>query len=132
MNRLVLLTVLVACCVIAACVDESPVSAPGTLTVSLRGPHPAEGAAVLSLLGEGIGAVTALGDTEVHSRAAGEGGVRIVLLHPTGGALAFEVAVADTTTPPAWVVEEVAGPDDRLRSPMEEYVLDFSPPTISR
>ena len=37
----------------------------------------------------------------------------------------FEVAVPDTTQPPAVVIHEVAGPDDALRPSADVYTLEF-------
>ena len=109
----------------AACSDEAPVSGPGTMTATLRGPNGSEGAAVLALLGDGVGAVTSVGATEAYARA-GDSQLRIVLVNLSGGELAFRVAVPDTTEPPAFVIEEVAGPDDALRTDLDAYVLEFS------
>ena len=109
---------------LAGCSDESPVSAPGTLSATVVGPNGAEGAAVVLLLGDGVQSVSALGPTEMHA-GSGSSQTRVVLIHPTGGDLMFEVAVADTTEPPAWVIEEIAGPDDELRSDVGAYSLEF-------
>ena len=111
--------------VVAACSDEAPVSGPGTLTATLSGPNGAEGAAVLALLGDGVGSVTPVGATEAYVRE-GDSQLRVVLVNPAGGALSFRVAVADTTEPPAFVIEEVAGPDDALRPDVGAYSLEFS------
>ena len=110
---------------LAACSDEGPVSGPGTLTATLTGPNGAEGAAVLSLLGDGLGAVSAVGATEVYVRS-GDSNLRIVLINQEGGALSFQVAVADTTQPPSAVIHEVAGPDDELRPTVSGYALEFA------
>ena len=115
----------VAAVLLVACSDEGPISGPGTMAVTLSGPNGPEGAAVLALLGDGIGDVAPAGVTEVWSRA-GDEGVQIVLVNEAGGDLSFHVAVADTTDPPAWTIEEVAGPDDELRPGLERYVLSFS------
>lgn len=111
--------------VVAACSNEGPQSGPGTMTATLSSPNGAEGAAVVTLLGDGIGAISALGGTEVHSRP-GDSSVRIVLINQTGGDLSFQVAVPDTTRPPAAVVAEVAGPDDALRPTVDGYTVEFS------
>ncbi|MDH3270580.1 MAG: hypothetical protein OEN56_04565 [Gemmatimonadota bacterium] len=109
---------------LSACSDEGPVSGPGTLTATLTGPNGAEGAAVIALLGDGIGQITAVGGTEVFSRI-GNGAAQVVLINEPGGELSFRVAVADTTQPPAVVVEQVAGPDDALRA-LGAYSVEFS------
>lgn len=94
------------------------------MTATLSSPSGSEGAAVLTLLGDDIGAISAVGGTEVHSRA-GNGSVRVVLISEAGGELAFRVAVADTTQPPSAVVVEVAGPDDELRPTIDGYSVEF-------
>lgn len=117
---------LTAVLVLAACsTDEGPRSGPGTITATLSSPNGAEGAAVVTLLGDDIGAITGVGGTEVHSRA-GDSNVRIVLISEAGGELAFQVAVADTTQPPSTVVVEVAGPDDELRPTVDGYTVEFA------
>lgn len=108
-----------------ACSDEGPVSGPGTMTATLVGPNGAEGAAVISLLGDGVGAVSGVGNTSVHARS-GESALRIILIDQAGGNLAFQVAVPDTTQPPAVVVHEVAGPDDELRPSVDGYSVEFT------
>jgi hypothetical protein len=110
---------------LAGCSDEAPVSAPGTLTATVVGPNGVEGAAVVVLLGDGVRSVAPLGTTEMYS-GSGSSQTRVVLIHPTGGELMFAVAVADTTEPPAWVIAEVAGPDDQLRADVAAYSLEFS------
>ena len=109
---------------LSACADEGPVSGPGTMTATLMSPNGPEGAALVILVGDGIGDVTAIGDTEVHARV-GSTSTQIVLINQVGGVLSFQVAVADTTQPPQAVVQEVAGPDDELRSVVTEYSVEF-------
>jgi hypothetical protein len=107
----------------SGCTDQAPVSGPGTMTVTLRSPNGDEGAALVSLLGNDVGAVSASGVTEVHS-LAGNSVTRIVLIDQSGGELMFRVGVEDTTNPPGWVIDEVAGPDDATRI-LTGYTLDF-------
>lgn len=95
------------------------------MTATLVGPNGAEGAAVVSLLGDGIGVVSAVGDTEVHVKD-GDSRMRVVLIDLDGGDLAFQVAVPDTTLPPAVVIHQVAGPDDILRPSLDVYSLEFA------
>lgn len=119
------LPLLLGALLFAACSDEGPVSGPGTMTATLTGPNAQEGAAVLALLGDGIGEVRPVGGTEVFSRATSSR-VQVVLVNEAGGALSFRVAVPDTTQPPAWVIQEVAGPDDELRTGLDAYTVDFA------
>jgi hypothetical protein len=95
------------------------------MTATLTGPNGPEGAAVVVLLGDGLTGFAPLGDLEMYSEVSASGS-RVVLIHPTGGDLAFRVAVPDTTQPPAWVVEQVAGPDDALRPDVSPYALEFA------
>ena len=109
---------------LVACSDEGPVSGPGSLTATLVGPEGADGAAIVVLVGEGVGEVSEVGATEVHARRDGSA-TRVVLVNEEGGALAFRVSVADTTQPPQAVIEQVAGDDDELRS-VDGYVVEFA------
>lgn len=109
---------------LAACADEGPVSGPGTMTATLLSPNGPEGAALVILLGDGVGAITPVGDTEVYSYSS-NGSTRVVLINQMGGDLSFQVAVADTTQLPGAVVQEVAGPDDQRRTAISEYELEL-------
>jgi len=109
----------------AGCSDQAPVSSPGTMTATLVGPNGAEGAALVSLFGDGVGEITGLGNTEAYAETSVEG-TQLVLINQVGGDLAFQVAVTDTTDLPAWVVSQVAGPDDALRADVRPYSLAYS------
>jgi hypothetical protein len=122
--RLRQLGTVVAALTLMACADEGPVSGPGTLTATLISPNGNEGAAVVVLLGDSVGAITPAGATEVFSQE-GDSQTRIVLIDQAGGALTFRVAVPDTTVHPAWVIDQVAGPDDKLRTLVDGYALEF-------
>ena len=124
MNRIRTLSLLL-CTLLVACSDEGPVSGPGTMTATVVGPNGDEGAALVILVGDNVGALTAVGGTELHHRV-GSTETQVVLINPAGGVLAFQLAVADTTQPPQAVIQEVAGPDDELRSSLVEYSLVFS------
>ena len=109
---------------LAACADEGPVSGPGTMTATLSSPNGPEGAALVILLGEGVGEITRVGETEVYSYSANST-TQVVLINQAGGDLSFQVAVADTTELPGSVVQEVAGLYDELRTPTSEFELEF-------
>ena len=109
-----------------ACSDEGPVSGPGVMTATLVSPNGAEGAALISLLGEGVSDVAALGDTEAHAYTDAAA-TQVVLINQVGGELSFRFAVTDTLELPEWVVREVAGPDDALRSSTSAYELQIVP-----
>ena len=117
------LTAVCLAAALGACGDQGPVSGPGTLTASVRSPNGPEGAAVLVLVGEGVGAVTSAGGADVHANATGEG-VRVVVLHAGGGDLDFRFELADTTRLPRILIEEVAAPDDQLRPDLSEYSVE--------
>ena len=122
--RLRLLAAALTVASLMACGDQGPVSGPGTLSATLISPNGDEGAAVVVLLGDSVGAITPAGATEVYSQE-GDSQTRIVLIDQAGGALTFRVAVPDTTVHPAWVIDQVAGPDDQLRTLVDGYALEF-------
>lgn len=108
----------------AACSGEGPVYRPATMTATLVGPNDAEGAALVVLVGDGVGEVSAVAPTELFV-GMGDGSVRLVLVNREGGDLSFRVAVADVTQPPSAVVQQVAGPDDELRA-VGDYQVVFA------
>lgn len=110
---------------VAACGDQGPLSGPGTLTATLVSPNGAEGSAVLSLFGEGIGAVTGVGG-DAFSQRRGDS-VRVVVLAENPGALHFLVAVQDTTRPITATVLQVADGADQLRTSLIGYTVEFRP-----
>lgn len=116
--------VLIGALALAACTDLGPMRGAGTLTATLRSPNGSEGAAVLLLEGGGVLGVTAVGDTEAFALTSGEK-TRVVLINQAGGLLAFSVAVSEVSQPLVAFVGEVAGPDDRLRSDLSEYRVEF-------
>ena len=108
---------------LVACTDQSP-PGPGILTATLKSPNGAEGAALVVLMGPGIGEVTPVGSNQLYSNSSLDE-VRIVLINQNNGTLAFRVEVADTTIEPAAIVEEVANPDNLIRSTLDGYQLEF-------
>ena len=110
---------------LVGCSDEGPQSAPGTLAASVVGPNGDEGAAVILVLGDGVNSVSPAGGSDVYVRE-GDSTTRIVVLHPTGGTLGFELTVDDVTDPPSFIIEEVAGPDDALRADVSAYAVETS------
>jgi len=108
---------------LVACTDQSP-PGPGILTATLKSPNGAEGAALVVLMGPGIGEVTPVGSNQLYSNSSLDE-VRIVLINQNNGTLAFRVEVADTTIKPAAIVEEVANPDNLIRSTLDGYQLEF-------
>ena len=106
-----------------ACGDAGPVSGPGTLTAVVVSPNGAEGAAVISFPSMGVGAIGAVSG-EVFSLVDG-GTVTVVVINEPGGELAFSVTLADTTQRPVGLVEQVAAPNDELRTTLAGYTLEF-------
>jgi hypothetical protein len=111
--------------VLGACGDEGPESAPGTLTASVVSPTGPEGAALVTLVGQGMGAIGPSDEGRVFSQAHGDT-VNVVVVNVAGGALRFTIQVADTTNPPAGTLVEVSGPDDRIRG-LTGYKLELRP-----
>jgi hypothetical protein len=116
---------LAAALVLVACTDAGPAIGRAALTATLDSPNGDEGAAVIELFGEGVLGVRGTGATEVYSDRVGET-TRVVLIHPTGGTLSFEVELLNRRRRPVAVVREVAGPDDELRSDLSGYHVGFT------
>jgi hypothetical protein len=108
---------------VAACGEAVPAHGAGTVTATLISPNGAEGAALITLFGDGIGEVSAI-DGRVYSLRRGDS-VRVVVTSDQGGTLAFRVALADTTLHPTAAVLQVAGPDDALRIPLAHYAVEI-------
>ena len=108
---------------LVACVDQSP-PGPGILTATLKSPNGPEGAALVVLMGPGIGEATPLGKNELYTNSSLDE-LRIVLINQEGGELEFRVEVADTMIKPMVTVEEVDGPGNELRSALGGYQLEF-------
>lgn len=115
----------VAAACAAACGDAGPASAPGILTATVVSPNGAEGAALITLVGAGIGAIAPGDAVRVFSEARGDT-VRVVVVNLAGGALRFTVHVADTTKPPSGTLVEVSGPGDAIRG-LAGYGLELRP-----
>jgi hypothetical protein len=95
------------------------------MTATLAGPNGPEGAALVMLLGNRLGMISGVGSTQARYRTDSSG-TRVMLINPSGGELSFRVSVPDTTALPSFVIEQVAGPDDELRSPLSGYRLEFT------
>jgi len=117
--------ILFATLAMAACTDVGPFQGPGTLQATLSSPNGEEGAAVLLFIGEGVLDVNAVGDTEAYAIAS-SATTRVVLINHAGGTLSVEVRVADRSRPLVALVQEVAGPDDELRSDLSAYRVELS------
>ena len=123
LSRISGVLVLVGVAMAAGCVDTGPQSAPGVLTVQVVSPSGGEGSALVSLFGDGIRDVTPL-EGQVYSHRTADT-VRVVVVADEPGVLRFRLAVADTTALFGGEVLQVADGDDRLRSSLTGYALEF-------
>jgi hypothetical protein len=115
--------VLGLCVLLGGCGDAGPQSGPGSVEVRLASPNGAEGSAVVTVFGEGVrGVSTANG--RVFSRHDGDT-VRVVVVGDVPGDLRFALSMADTTAVLQGVVLQVADGEDRLRSTVADYALEF-------
>lgn len=108
---------------LGACGDAGPRSSPGSVEVRVASPNGAEGSAVVAVFGEGIRGVSTAGG-RVFSERAGDT-VRVVVVADVPGDLRFALSMADTTTVLQGVVLQVADGEDRLRSTVGGYTLEF-------
>lgn len=105
---------------VVACGDEGP--AAGTMTATVVSPNGDEGAAIVVLLGTGLGEATAI-EGRVFSERRGDS-LRVVVARDPAGTLRFAIDVEDVTRPPVGAVVEVAGPDDQLRTVLGGYDVE--------
>lgn len=103
---------------------EPPPPLGGDYTAVLQGPTNSESAALLELTGTGIEDVQSLTATLFSNPVSG--GRRVVLVRGTPGAMEFRVRVAAGNQPPTARVLELAGADDRLRTPLTGYQVTFT------
>lgn len=115
---------LAAAAVLFGCRDAAQPPGPGTVTATLVSPNGAEGAAVFSVFGDGVGDIG--GDAgRVWSLRHGDT-VRVVVVRQDSGSISLHVAMADSTQRPGVVVVQVAGPDDMLRQGLGGYTVRFN------
>ncbi len=103
--------------------DAGPEIQPGILTAVLVSPNGPEGAALISLVGGGLGFVESAGG-RAFTFSRGDT-VRILLLLDTPGDLGFMISVPDVGNPPAATVEQVADGENALRSDVAAYSVRF-------
>ena len=97
---------------------ESGPDGPGNLTATVTGPA-SLGAVTLEVIGEGIRGFQGLGDTRAYGALVSQQSERhrVVLIHPSGGELRFEIQVDDRRAPvPSITVVAAAGTDNRPRT----------------
>ena len=125
--RTVLIGTVVITTMFLAC-DSTPaeVTGPGEMQALLVSPNGAEGAAVIELAGEGIGAVTALrGSGRVFAERVGAT-VRVVVVLDQPGEIRFHVAVDDVSDPPTGAVLEIADGSNEIRQSLAGYSVEFA------
>ncbi len=110
---------------LAACTDGGPLVGPGVVRVTLDSPNGDEGAAVLLLVGEGVIRASATDEADVYSETRGET-TRVVVVHPSGGTLTFDVDMVERSRPLVALIQEVAGPNDALRNDLGGYRVELS------
>lgn len=115
-----------AAAVLLAAACESGPSGPGKLTGTLVSPNGPEGAAVVLVTGEGLGAVGGAGATRAFSHLNGTQ-LRVVLVNITPGELKFTVEVPDVgAPPPAATVLQVVDGNNASRPVLTGYRVKFS------
>jgi hypothetical protein len=112
--------------------DSQPaaVSGPGRLVGVLRSPSGPEGAAVIDLVGTGLGELTA--KSGLVFTEATDDVLRVIIVLEQPGTIEFVLEVDDIAAPPIAAVLEVADPDDRPRTTLTEYSVQFEPLGDSR
>jgi hypothetical protein len=106
---------------LSACSDSFP--GPGTMTVTLEGPFVSEGAALISVFGDGITGVIQI-DSRVFSERHADSFIVVVVAEPAAQ-LSFGLTVLDTLALFEAHVLQVAAPHDVLRNVLTEYVVDI-------
>ena len=98
--------------VVAIGCDSGP-SGPGALIGRVSGPS--LGAVLMEVEGAGINGFSGLGDTQIYTNEHPDrpGAHRVLLVHPQGGDMSFEIAVDDVGMEgPSVIVIQVAGADN--------------------
>ena len=106
---------------LSACADSIP--GPGTMTVTLKGPWVTEGAALISIFGDGI-----TGVTQINSRLFGEHDADsfiVVVVAEPSAELTFGLQVLDTLAAFEAHVLQVAAPHDVLRPVLADYEVEI-------
>jgi hypothetical protein len=91
--------------------------------VRVASPNGAEGSAVVTLFGGGIRGVSNASG-RVFSEHVGDT-VRVVVVAEVPGDLRFALSLADTTAVLQGLVLQVADGENRLRSTVGDYALEF-------
>lgn len=121
-SRLLISAVLLA--VVGCGGDVGPEIRPGFLTASLVSPNGFEGAALISVVGVGLGNVESTGG-RVFTFSRGDT-TRILVVLDAPGDLGFRISVPDVGTPPVAMVVQVADGGNALRADLSAYRVSFS------
>lgn len=106
-----------------ACADAGPDVEPGVLSASLVSPNGSEGAALINLVGSGIGNVEA-STGRVFQFARGDT-TRALFILDAPGVVAFRVPVPNIHEPPLATVTQVADGENGLRPDASAYRVRF-------
>ncbi len=112
---------LVVAIAISACTDSIP--GRGTMTVTLEGPFVTEGAALISIFGDGITGVAQI-NGRVFGKHDADSFIVVVVAEPAVE-LSFGLEVLDTLASFEAHVLQVAAPHDALRNILAEYEVDI-------
>ena len=93
------------------------------MTVTLEGPFVSEGAALISIFGDGITGVTQI-DSRVFGEHDADSFIVVVVAEPAAQ-LSFGLTVLDTLASFEAHVLQVAAPHDVLRNVLAEYEVDI-------
>ena len=122
MNFRKIFSVGVAALAFAAC-DSTPPNESGTLTAVLVSPNGAEGAAILDVVGD-FESITAGNEVSLFTTPSANG-MRAIVVRPAAGELSVRIAVDDVSRPPAVSIVEVSDGDDKLRTSLSGYRVEF-------
>lgn len=96
---------------------------PGVVTANLVSPNGAEGAALFSIVGTGVG-VSPLGG-ELHSSQSGDT-TRVLIIRTVPGPIQFLISVPDTTRVPSVQLIEVADGENQVRGALQGYSVSVT------
>ncbi|MGI9628571.1 MAG: hypothetical protein ACR2QM_17180 [Longimicrobiales bacterium] len=110
----------------AACDDgsTSPGAQPGTVTATLTSPNGPEGAALVEITAPAAQVTQATG--QLYS-STDDSATQVLIVLDEAGVIRFDLALPDIQSRPTYRVLQVSGPDDRLRSDLSGYTLEFTP-----
>lgn len=108
---------------LGGCTDAGPQAGPGSVEVRVVSPNGVEGSALVSVFAQGVRGVTAVSGRVFGQQRADT--LRVVVVADTPGDLRFSLSMADTTAVLQGSVLQVADAQNRLRSTVADYALEF-------